>query len=97
MRMGARTMALKEGSCIAKLYGTLEVTERHRLDRYMYEKDADLLSGLTVTGVGEEGRVEALEADGKAFMMAVSAHPEFKSRPDDAHPLFRAFIAEALK
>lgn len=53
-------------------------------------------TGLIASGIGDEGRVEALEAKDRAFAVGVASHPEFKSRPDDAHPLYTAFIAAAL-
>lgn len=97
MRMGAQPMKLMEGTRVHAVYGTRLASERHRLNRYLYQKDAALLGdGLIASGIGDEGRVEALEAKDRAFAVGVASHPEFKSRPDDAHPLYTAFIAAAL-
>ena len=95
--MGAQPMKLMEGTRVHAVYGTRLASERHRLNRYLYQKDAALLGdGLIASGIGDEGRVEALEAKDRAFAVGVASHPEFKSRPDDAHPLYTAFIAAAL-
>jgi CTP synthase len=82
-----------------KIYGAPSVSERHR-HRYefanAYRKDLEA-AGLKVCGTSPDGKlVEAVEAEGSPFHLGVQFHPEFKSRPDRAHPIFREFIKEAL-
>lgn len=81
-------------------YGETLVAERHR---HRYELNNDYrealeAAGLKIVGTSPDGRLaEAVEIPDKRFFLAVQYHPEFKSRPTKAHPLFRAFIAAALE
>ena len=99
MRLGAYPCALKEGSLLARVYGVPQVSERHR---HRYEvnnayRPALEAAGVVFSGTSPDGRlVEAMELPGHPFYVGVQYHPEFKSRPTRAHPVFRAFVAAAL-
>ncbi len=101
MRLGAYPATLREGSLVAELYGTLHVSERHR---HRYEVNAryrDRLeeAGLHVSGVSPDGELVEfveLERTQHPYYVATQAHPEFKSRPTKAHPLFAGLIGAAL-
>ncbi len=101
MRLGSYPAALTPGSLVAEAYGSTSVTERHR-HRYevnnAYRKQL-AKAGLVISGTSPDGHlVEFVELsrDVHPFFVATQAHPEFKSRPTRAHPLFRAFVAAAL-
>ncbi|MCQ9127952.1 CTP synthase [Corynebacterium amycolatum] len=102
MRLGSYPAKLAEGSVVAGLYGTTEVTERHR---HRYEVNnayrAQLEeAGLVISGTSPDGKlVEFVEypTDVHPYLVATQAHPELKSRPTNAHPLFDGLIAAALK
>ncbi len=95
MRLGDYPAKLVKGSKVAKAYGTEEVVERHR---HRYEVNQKFLKeiekgGLVVGGTSPDGElVEFVEAPGCKFFAATQAHPEFKSRPLEVHPLFREFV-----
>lgn len=98
MRLGDYTCVIEEGSLAERVYGSREIVERHR-HRYevnqMY-RDALERSGLRITGLSPDGRlVEMIEHVGSDYFIATQAHPEFRSRPNRAHPLFDGFIAAA--
>lgn len=100
MRLGAYAAALRKGSKTAKAYDSLSVSERHR-HRYefnnVYRERMDA-AGLQIVGVNPEtDLVEFVELKDHPFFIATQAHPEFKSRPMEAHPLFRDFIKAAKK
>jgi CTP synthase len=102
MRLGSYPAALTPGSLVAEAYGETTVTERHR-HRYevnnAYRKQL-ANAGLVISGASPDGHlVEFVELprDVHPFFVATQAHPEFKSRPTRAHPLFRAFVAAALE
>ena len=82
-----------------KCYGVPEISERHR-HRYEFQNDyRELLTekGLTLSGLSPDGRlVETVELSDRPFYVGVQFHPEFKSRPNKPHPLFRGFVAAAL-
>ena len=102
MRLGSYPAKLAEDSVVARLYGTTEVTERHR---HRYEVNnayrAQLEeAGLVISGTSPDGKlVEFVEypTDMHPYLVATQAHPELKSRPTHAHPLFDGLIAAALK
>ena len=100
MRLGSYPCHLKEGSLAASVYGELEVHERHR-HRYEFNNDYRQEmqdAGLVISGTSPDGRlVETVELPGRDFHLGAQFHPEFKSRPNRAHPLFKGFIAAALK
>jgi CTP synthase len=101
MRLGAYPAVLTEGSITAAAYGSTRVSERHR---HRYEvanryRDQLVAAGLVISGTSPDGRlVEFVElpAEVHPFFVATQAHPEMKSRPTRAHPLFRSFIGAAL-
>jgi CTP synthase len=101
MRLGAYPATLVSGSLTAALYGTTEVSERHR-HRYEvnnhYREQLER-AGLVISGTSPDGRlVEFVELarDQHPFFVGTQAHPELKSRPTRAHPLFAGFISAAL-
>ena len=98
LRLGAYPCAIKEGTTMQRCYGALEISERHR-HRYEFNNDyREVLTahGLTLSGLSPDGRlVETVELTDRPFYVGVQFHPEFKSRPNKAHPLFRGFIAAA--
>lgn len=100
MRLGAQPCRLKEGSRVAECYGATEITERHR-HRYEFNpeyEDRFVSAGLSPSGTHESGMlVEVVELPDHPWFIAVQFHPEFRSKPHDAHPLFRDFIGAALR
>lgn len=100
MRLGAYPCVITKDTIMEKAYGKQEIAERHR-HRYEfnneYREDMEK-KGLTIAGTSPDGRlVEAVENKGNRFFVAVQYHPEFKSRPNSAHPLFREFIKASIK
>ncbi len=99
LRLGRYPCALKPGTVIARCYGALEISERHR-HRYEFNnayRDALQGSGMTLSGLSPDGRlVETVEIPGEHFFIGVQFHPEFKSRPNKPHPLFIGFVAAAI-
>jgi CTP synthase len=102
MRLGAYPATLLPGSAVAAAYGSTSVSERHR-HRYevnnAYREQLER-AGLVISGTSPDGRlVEFVELPRgmHPFFAGTQAHPELKSRPTRAHPLFRAFIAAALE
>ena len=100
MRLGAYPCVLKEGTLIQQAYGKTEISERHR-HRYEFAnafRDAFTDAGMTIAGTSPDGRLaEAVENSSCRFFAAVQYHPEFKSRPNKAHPLFREFVRASLE
>ncbi len=98
MRLGAYPCRLKEGSSLLKIYGKELIHERHR-HRYEFNnafRDDFENRGMTISGTSPDGRlVEAVEIPSLKFFVGVQFHPEFKSRPNIPHPLFREFIKAA--
>jgi len=96
MRLGA-CPCLTSGRAY-QAYGKREVWERHR-HRYEFNNDyrqALTAAGLSLSGLSPDGRlVEIVELSGHPWFLAVQFHPEFKSRPNRPHPLFRGFVAAA--
>ena len=92
MRLGACWAQLQPGSQVAAIYGSEIVSERHR---HRYEvnpkyRDRLVAAGLCCSGASPDARlVEFIELPGHPYWIATQAHPEFKSRPDRPHPLFR--------
>ena len=99
MRLGAYPCSVKEGSMLNKAYGKLTLEERHR-HRYEFNnefREAFEKSGMIICGTSPDNRlVEAVEIPENKFFVAVQYHPEFKSRPNHAHPLFREFIKNCI-
>lgn len=99
MRLGAYYAVLTPGTQVAKAYGEPVVSERHR-HRYEFNsayKSRFEEAGLICSGTSPDKRlVEFIELQGHPFWIGTQAHPEFKSRPDRPHPLFREMIGAAL-
>jgi len=101
MRLGAYPAVLGGGTLVAEAYGAIEVSERHR---HRYEvnnayREKLAAAGLVFSGTSPDGRlVEFIELDRSLhpYFVATQAHPELKSRPTRAHPLFRGLIDAAL-
>jgi CTP synthase len=99
MRLGAYYAVLEPGTKVAEAYGESVVSERHR-HRYEFNSNYRARfeeSGFLCSGTSPDKRlVEFIELKEHPFWVATQAHPEFKSRPDRPHPLFRELIAAAL-
>ncbi len=100
MRLGLYPAALKAGSQVAQAYGREVVYERHR-HRYevnhRYRRRLEE-AGLVFSGMSPDDRLcEFIELPGHPFWVATQAHPEFLSRPQRPHPLFRALVGAALE
>jgi len=99
MRLGAQKAILKEGSLAHRIYGTREISERHR---HRYEVNNEFLpiltsNGFVVSGTSPDGKlVEFAEIENHPFFIGTQAHPEFKSRPLNPHPLFVKFIDASI-
>ena len=100
LRLGSYPCAIPEETTMARCYGSAMIHERHR-HRYEFNNDyrqALCAAGLTLSGLSPDGRlVEAVELTDRPFYVGVQYHPEFKSRPNRPHPLFKGFIAAARK
>ena len=101
MRLGAYPCRLTgRDSRAFAAYGTQEISERHR-HRYEFNNDfreAVTGAGLVLAGLSPDGQlVEMVELPGHPWFVGVQFHPELKSRPNRAHPLFRDFVAAAAK
>ena len=100
MRLGAWTARLKPGSFANQAYGALEISERHR-HRYEFNREYEevlVANGLDITGVTPDGTyVEIVEIRDHPWFLGCQFHPEFKSRPLEPHPLFRAFIGASYQ
>ena len=100
LRLGSYPCCIEPGSLMERCYGKAQISERHR-HRYEFNNDyRDILqsSGLRLSGLSPDGKlVEAVELPDRSFFIGVQFHPEFKSRPNRPHPIFREFIRAALK
>jgi len=100
MRLGAYIAVLNPASQVAEAYGTTVVSERHRHrfevnPRYRHRLED---AGLALSGTSPDGRlVEFIELPGHPYWVGTQAHPEFKSRPDKAHPLFKGLLAASIE
>jgi CTP synthase len=102
MRLGLYPAALAEGSLVSELYGAPEISERHRhryeVNNEYRERIAD--AGLRFSGTSPDGRlVEYVELDRSEhpFYVGTQAHPELRSRPNHAHPLFAGLVGASLE
>ena len=99
MRLGAYPCKVREGTKLFAAYGEALISERHR-HRFEFNNDyreAFEGAGMVLSGTSPDGRlVEAVEIPRNRFFVGVQFHPEFKSRPNAAHPLFREFVRAAL-
>ena len=100
MRLGAYPCRISPDTLMMKAYGKGLIEERHR-HRYEFNnkfREVYMEHGAIFSGQSPDGTlVEAMEIPGHPFYLGVQYHPEFKSRPNRAHPLFKGFIAAALK
>lgn len=100
MRLGAYPCVAAAGSKLLLSYGQTQIAERHR-HRYEFNNDfreAFQAAGAVFSGLSPDGRlVEAMELPQHDFYLGVQYHPEFKSRPNKAHPLFREFIRASIR
>jgi len=100
MRLGAYESTLKAGTRIAEIYGSTDISERHR---HRYEVNVDYkdrleASGLVFSGMSPDGVLpETVEYADHPWFIGVQYHPELKSRPFEPHPLFSSFIAAAVE
>ncbi len=100
LRLGSYPCDLTDNTIARSLYGEEHITERHRHRYEVNNEYREILTkaGLVFSGMSPDKRiVEMLELPTHPFFVATQAHPEFKSRPDKAHPLFRGFIKAAIE
>ena len=99
LRLGTYPCNVMSGTTMERCYGEGQINERHR-HRYEFNNEyRELLqnSGLTLSGMSPDGKlVETVELSDRPFFVGVQYHPEFKSRPNKPHPLFRGFIKAAV-
>ncbi len=99
LRLGAYPCVLKTGTKACSLYGRERISERHR---HRYEVNNDYRQALTdagmvLSGISPDGKiVEMIELADHPYYIGTQAHPEFKSRPDAPHPLFKGLVEAAL-
>ena len=99
MRLGAYACHLEPKSLAASLYESTEISERHR---HRYEFNSKYLDDFTKAGMKATGRnpdtglVEVVELPEHPFFIGVQFHPEYKSTPEDPHPLFKGLVKAAL-
>ena len=95
MRLGAWDCVLAPGSLAAQAYGTTEISERHR-HRYEFNREYEAIltgAGLRLTGTTPDSTyVEIVEIPDHPWFLGCQFHPEFKSKPLEPHPLFKAFV-----
>ncbi|RLC53715.1 MAG: CTP synthetase [Candidatus Cloacimonadota bacterium] len=100
MRLGAYPCHLKKDSLSYKIYGSAEISERHR-HRYEFNNDyRDIVTekGMLISGTSPDDLlVEVVEIPDHPFYIGVQYHPEFKSRPDKPQPIFKAFVKKAAE
>jgi len=100
LRLGSYPCVLEKDSLAYSLYENKDISERHR-HRYEVNNDyRDRLktAGMKLSGLSPDGRiVEVIELAEHPFFVATQAHPEFKSRPNRPHPLFRGFIGASIE
>lgn len=100
MRLGAYPCRIAEGSKLESAYGRLDISERHR-HRYEFNNEyrGELTAaGMLIAGTSPDGRlVEAIELPEHSYYVGVQYHPEFKSRPNRSHPLFRELVKAAKR
>ena len=100
MRLGAYPCVIKAGALLEEAYAANEISERHR---HRYElnpgyREAFEKAGMIVSGTSPDGKyLEVVEIPANDFYIGVQYHPEFKSRPNRAHPLFRKFAQAVMK
>ena len=99
LRLGSYPCSIKQGTRMEKCYNAEIISERHR-HRYEFNNDYReklIEAGLVISGTSPDNRlVETVEIEEHPFFVGVQFHPEFKSRPNQPHPLFKGFISAAL-
>jgi len=100
MRLGAWTCKIEPGTLACQIYGKTEISERHR-HRYEFNREYEetlIAGGLRISGSTPDGTyVEMVELPDHPHFIACQFHPEFKSKPMEPHPLFKAFIGAAAE
>ena len=100
LRLGAYPCAIRSGTLMESCYSAQTISERHR-HRYEFNNDyRQILTecGLILSGLSPDGKlVETIELPNHPFFLGVQYHPEFKSRPNKPHPLFKGFIRAAMQ
>lgn len=100
MRLGSYPCRIKPGTTLAKAYGKSDISERHR-HRFEFNNDyreVFMQNGMVFCGTSpDDALIEAVELPQNRFHLGVQFHPEFKSRPNKAQPLFREFVGSALE
>ncbi|HTM36218.1 MAG TPA: CTP synthase [Terriglobales bacterium] len=100
MRLGAWTCKIEPGTLANRTYGQLEISERHR-HRYEFNREYEstlVAGGLRISGSTPDGTyVEMVEIPDHPYFIGCQFHPEFKSKPLEPHPLFKAFIGAAYE
>ena len=99
LRLGAYPCEIRPGTTMERCYESISISERHR-HRYEFNNDYRQIvqdNGLTLSGTSPDGRlIETVELTERPFYLGVQYHPEFKSRPNRPHPLFKGFIGAAV-
>ncbi|HUJ93859.1 MAG TPA: CTP synthase [Terriglobales bacterium] len=100
MRLGAWTCKIEPGTLAHKIYGQLEISERHR-HRYEFNREYEetlVAGGLRISGSTPDGTyVEMIELLDHPYFIGCQFHPEFKSKPLEPHPLFKTFVGAAYE
>jgi CTP synthase len=100
MRLGAWPCKIEPGTLAYKVYGQAEISERHR-HRYEFNREYEepmVAGGLCISGSTPDGTyVEMIEIPGHPFFIGCQFHPEFKSKPLEPHPLFKAFVGASYE
>jgi len=100
MRLGAWTCKIEPGTLAHRIYGKLEISERHR-HRYEFNREYEgtlTAGGLRISGSTPDGTyVEMVEIPEHPFFIGCQFHPEFKSKPLEPHPLFKSFIGASYE
>ena len=100
LRLGSYPCVIAPGTTMERCYGEPVIQERHR-HRYEFNNEYRQTlqeAGLVLSGLSPDGRlVETVELADRPFYVGVQYHPEFKSRPNRPHPLFKGFVAAALE
>ncbi len=100
MRLGAWPCKIEPGTLAYQVYGQTEISERHR-HRYEFNREYEetmVAAGLRISGSTPDGTyVEMIEIPGHPFFIACQFHPEFKSKPLEPHPLFKAFVGASYE
>ena len=99
LRLGSYPCVLVKGSRAYELYSeeTIHERHRHRYEVNNYYRDDFEKNGMSLCGLSPDGRiVEMVELPTHTWFVATQAHPEFKSRPNHPHPLFKGFVGAAI-